>query len=99
MNLQFKTPLNSIIGQISQIKDKYLGIIKGGELENKKNQDDLLKDLDFINYLSNYTLYLITDLMQFLSDQKPENIKVSFSKVNLRNFSIAKSHFLLLQFQ
>jgi signal transduction histidine kinase len=82
---EFKTPLNSIIGQIGKIKEKYIGIIKGGNFDPNEIKDNLLKDLDFIRYLSDYTGYLINDLMQFLGDEKDENINVDITKVNLKN--------------
>ena len=52
---QFKTPLNTSIGQIEKIEDKYL------QFDVVIDQKELLKDLNFIRYLSNYTVYLITD--------------------------------------
>lgn len=91
---EFKTPLNTIIGQINQMKEKYSCLVNPQEKKEmlklsekimKKNQEDLLKNLDIINYLSNYTLYLIKDLMQYMSNEKIEKIQVDFNKVNLRN--------------
>jgi signal transduction histidine kinase len=67
---EFKTPLNSIIGLIGKIKDKYLGIIKRENFDPNEIKDNLLKDLYFIRYLSDYTGYLINDLMQFLGEEK-----------------------------
>ena len=61
---EFKTPLNTIIGQIGKMKDKFFTIINGEEdIDLNEYKDSLREDLDFVKYLSNYTGYLINDLM------------------------------------
>lgn len=83
---EFKTPLNTIIGQISQFKDKFLSSIKEGkDFNDKENQKVFIMNLDTISHLSNYSVFLIRDLMQFLSNEKIESIQVEISKVNLRH--------------
>lgn len=77
---EFKTPINNILGLINSLK-----------LTNKKNYMNN-KELDLIQSLSNYTIYLISDVIQYASnditqfDKKysDENNKKSISKSFLK---------------
>jgi len=75
---EFKTPLNSILGLAKNIK----------EINYNKN---INKDLNLIQALSNYTIYLISDVIQYASNEtKPYNSSnFNFSSnqnQNLNNF-------------
>jgi len=86
---EFKTPLNSIIGLITQIKQK-----KATKQESMQQLSDLNisnldcdilnADLNLIQYLSNYTIYLINDVIQFVSNEKISDIKILKTKINLK---------------
>lgn len=69
---EFKTPLNSIIGLISQIS------VSGSILSKIDN-------LSIINNLSNYLIFLVNDIIQFTShSQNRENIQIFIEQVNLK---------------
>lgn len=57
---EFKTPLNSILGLIKNLK----------EINYNKN---INKDLNLIQSLSNYTIYLISDVIQYASSESSRN--------------------------
>lgn len=53
---EFKTPLNSILGLINSLK-----------ITLKKTKE--IRELDLIQSLSNYTIYLISDVIQYASNE------------------------------
>jgi len=61
---EFKTPLNAIIGLITEIKNNPINISK------------VLSNIDIINNLSNYLIFLITDITQFINQNTKSNIVV-----------------------
>jgi len=78
---EFKTPINCIIGLSSEIQ-----ILTEKEL-NSKSYKNLKEDIDRIQHLSNYTVYLIKDFMSFLSisqinNKNEENKNLSNLKSN-----------------
>jgi len=71
---EFKTPINSIIGVINILK----------ESEEIKFSKTSLSDLDLIQNLSTYTIFLISDIIQYANDKNINDIKIKKEKVNLR---------------
>lgn len=88
---EFKTPLNSIIGLITQIKHKFsakrqLNNSNDSEITYRieGDSDSVNANLNLIQNLSNYTIYLINDVIQFVSNDEVFEIKIQRSKINLR---------------
>lgn len=70
---EFKTPINSVIGIASSIKDSELS------LSNKSTSE-----LETIKDLSNYLSFLISDIIQFSRVNDFSNICIQNNKVNLQ---------------
>jgi len=120
---EFKTPLNSIIGLINQVKENFkknIFTIKSsinekskilnknnlicGKYKNVKNnlehkidllsnssstlkaeQNIIYKDLILIEYLSNYTIYLLNDVINFITcEDNYSEIQVLTKKLNVK---------------
>lgn len=69
---EFKTPLNTILGLISEIKDKL----------SELDVPEILLELDQVNDLSNYTIFLINDVIHY-SSHNLDNIMVQVKVINL----------------
>lgn len=70
---EFKTPLNSILGLIKNLK------------ESNYNKNTY-KDLDLIQALSNYTIYLIRDVIQYVSNKtQPYQLSQSLNLISDQN--------------
>jgi signal transduction histidine kinase/CheY-like chemotaxis protein len=69
---EFKTPLNSIISLISSTEKSI----------QEKFYENVIANLKQIDRLSQYTIFLINDVIQYASDNL-QNLKISFSFVNL----------------
>ncbi len=72
---EFKTPLNSILSLIKNLK----------EINYNKN---INKDLNLIQSLSNYTIYLISDVIQYASNESSP-----YSLSQMLNFSSNRNQF------
>jgi len=66
---EFKTPINCIIGLSSELQNF------PDKLSYSKFYDIFKDDIDSIQHLSNYIVFLIKDLMTFLSNSKPKEFK------------------------
>jgi len=102
---EFKTPINSIIGLINKTKEDLRN--SKSSSKNKKTQrrrfnvSNIENDLNLIQNLSNHTIYLINDVIQFssfqASEKDPNNgIKINIEQINLREilefcYNIAKA--------
>ena len=76
---EFKTPLNSIMGIILNIRDSDQII---SEITNNK--------LEIVNSLSNYLIFLISDIIHYVNINDLDYIKINYSTINLKeilNFS------------
>jgi signal transduction histidine kinase len=71
---EFKTPISSIISLISEVKE----CIAGNKLNN------ILQDLNHVDALSSYTIFLVNDVVQYAS-QSINEVKISLDQVNLRS--------------
>ncbi len=69
---EFKTPINSIIGLISVLKENLY--------ENKISS---LNTINLIENLSKYIIFLISDIIHYVNPNDIEDLKVEFDKVNL----------------
>jgi len=105
---EFKTPLNSILSLIANIKG-YLHIdnensndiknnfnLKKSIIQKKNNIEKNLKnDLNVIVGLSNYTMFLISDIIQYSSNDNKEmkiiKESVSLKKIIYFNYEILKA--------
>jgi len=70
---EFKTPLNAIIGLISEIKNNPTALSK------------VLSNINIINNLSNYLIFLITDLTQLINQNMNSNIVIITEPVFLKS--------------
>jgi len=70
---EFKTPLNSIMAVINIIRDS-----------EKFLSENLNKNLEMISNLSNYIIYLISDIIQYVSIQDINDLKVNISTLNVK---------------
>jgi len=70
---EFKTPLNAIIGLITEIKNNPSIISK------------VLSNIDIIHNLSNYLIFLISDITQFINHNTKNNIVIFIEKVYLKS--------------
>jgi len=92
---EFKTPINSIIGLVNRSKED-LNKIKNANLShNRKAKNTASRprldlssieaELNLIHNLSNYTIYLINDLIHFSSLHSSNAIvKINIETINLR---------------
>jgi len=71
---EFKTPLNSIIGIINIIRES-----------EKFLTETLNKNLDLISNLSNYVIYLISDIIQYVSIQEIKELNVNLSPLDSKD--------------
>jgi len=71
---EFKTPLNSIIGTI--------GIIKNSEEFFSESVNNYL---GIISNLSNYVIYLVSDIIQYVNFKSLNDIKVIMSDINFKD--------------
>jgi len=71
---EFKTPLNSIIGIINIIQES-----------EKFLTETLNKNLDLISNLSNYIIYLISDIIQYVSIQEINELNVNLSQLDFKD--------------
>ena len=90
---EFKTPINSIIGLINNLKEN-------PEIINLTN---ISSDLNIILNLSNYTIFLINDVIQYVSQSEVNLLKINVEEINLKEimefcFNILKAFFLTLIF-
>lgn len=69
---EFKTPLNAIIGLITEIKN------------NCTNNSKIFSNIDIINNLSNYLIFLITDFTQFVNQTTSVNIVIITETITLK---------------
>ncbi len=69
---EFKTPLNAIIGLISEIKNNPTIISK------------VLSNIEIIDNLSNYLIFLITDITQFINQNTNPNIVIITETISLK---------------
>jgi len=70
---EFKTPLNSIIGMIS--------IIKNTEKLLSKSVNN---NLEIISNLSNYVIYLVSDIIQYVNLKDINDLKIYVSELNFK---------------
>lgn len=70
---EFKTPLNSILGIINIIKAK----------QNKVSKA-MTENLDIITNLSNYVIFLISDIIQYVNSQIIDEIKLNITEINTK---------------
>jgi len=70
---EFKTPISSIIGLIENIRES---------LDNK-NFTQIKKELNLIKNLSNYTLFLINDFIQFYNKENDNGLNINFESISL----------------
>jgi len=70
---EFKTPLNAIIGLITEIKD------------NPTITPKVLCNIDIINNLSNYLIFLISDITQFINQNTKSSIVIITETVFLKS--------------
>lgn len=70
---EFKTPLNSIIGMISFIKNT-----------EKKFSESVIKNLEIISNLSNYVIYLVSDIIQYVNLKDIDDILVFMTELNFK---------------
>ena len=96
---QFRIPLKSIVSLISKIKNNLdLKILSNDNIDllSIKNYQNLENDLNIISDLSDYTMNLISDIIQTHSKNNLNEIKiktedVSLSKILIFNYDILKS--------
>jgi len=94
---EFKTPINSIIGLINEIKNIQLVQEKEEELKQKKNKDNneiitskiniveiIKNNLNVILNLSNYTIFLINDVIQYASQTDINEIRINVDFMDLK---------------
>jgi signal transduction histidine kinase/CheY-like chemotaxis protein len=74
---EFKTPLITIVSLINRIIDSE---------KNKTLDSDLAMNLNHIDNLSNYTLVLISDIIQYVSDSN--DLKLFKKEIDLRDILI-----------
>ena len=72
---EFKTPINSIIGLINEVRESIS--IKDLETTNEY--------LNIISDLSNYTIYLINDVIQYATQNEIKDIKINLETVYLKD--------------
>ena len=77
---EFKTPINSIIGLIGNIEDSL------NSLNINENQTTM-KHLDTVRHLSNYVIFLISDIIHFSNYKSLEEIKLNPENINLREIT------------
>lgn len=85
MTHEFKTPINSIIGLINKIKTSLTNPLNGSNENNLQEKTSFEEDLNLIFNLSNYTIYLINDVIQYSQIGISANlIKFNIEPINLR---------------
>lgn len=70
---EFKTPLNTIIGLTNQIKFKL------------NNSENIEQDLDLVSGLSNYTIFLIKDVILYASGMSNNTDEVDINNTIINN--------------
>jgi len=70
---EFKTPLNSVIGISTQIKDSEL-----------KLSNTTCDKLEIIQNLSNYLIFLVSDIIQFATIKEISQINFNYSYIDIR---------------
>ena len=86
---EFKTPINSIIGLINNIKENSTD--NNGEnnfineLEHRKNESKVNNRLlDIIQNLSKYVIFLVSDIIQYSNIKDLNQITLKYEKLKLR---------------
>lgn len=97
---EFKTPINSIIGLINNIKENIVNNQKTcknisnyeesytNDLARKKNDNKKNnKLLDIIQNLSKYVIFLVSDIIQYSNLKDINQINLIFDKLNIRELA------------
>jgi len=74
---EFKTPLNSVISIISNIKDS-----------EKKLSESISSKLEIIENLSNYLIFLASDIIQFATLNEISEVNLNLSALDIREILV-----------
>jgi signal transduction histidine kinase len=84
---ELKTPINSIMGLINIIAEETSDFpLKQKRRSSIRSSNSLIKRVDemkCITSLSNYTIYLVNDIIQYSSNKSPKNVKLNIESINL----------------
>lgn len=86
---EFKTPLNVIITLIEELEDDCNYASSNDDfslsiLQSSKKKKDTQKSFDIIKNLSNYLMFLITDITQYLTLTSNQNLKIIKEKISIK---------------